>query len=88
MLKSERRWRSLATCRKSKGETGNTFYHGDCKFVMKHDILQESVDLIYIVFVREEMHRPVLSKEEGEHGNKESRENYSSDWPEGANSGC
>lgn len=26
----------------------NTFYHGDCKFVMKHDIPPESVDLIYL----------------------------------------
>jgi site-specific DNA-methyltransferase (adenine-specific) len=26
----------------------NTFYHGDCLFVMKHDIAPESVDLIYL----------------------------------------
>ena len=26
----------------------NTFYHGDCLFVMRHDILPESVDLIYL----------------------------------------
>lgn len=26
----------------------NTFYHGDCLFVLKHDILSESVDLIYL----------------------------------------
>ena len=26
----------------------NTFYHGDCLFVMKHDIEPESVDLIYL----------------------------------------
>jgi len=26
----------------------NTFYHGDCKFVMNHDIPAESVDLIYL----------------------------------------
>jgi len=26
----------------------NTFYHGDCKFVMSHDIEPESVDLIYL----------------------------------------
>ena len=26
----------------------NTFYHGDCKFVMDHDIERESVDLIYL----------------------------------------
>lgn len=26
----------------------NTFYHGDCKFVMEHDIVPESVDLIYL----------------------------------------
>lgn len=26
----------------------NTFYHGDCLFVMKHDIQPESVDLIYL----------------------------------------
>lgn len=29
-------------------EIKNTFYHGDCLFVMKHDILPESVDLIYL----------------------------------------
>jgi len=26
----------------------NTFYHGDCLFVMRHDIKPESVDLIYL----------------------------------------
>ncbi|MBN1160353.1 MAG: hypothetical protein JXA17_00165 [Dehalococcoidales bacterium] len=26
----------------------NTFYHGDCLFVLKHDIAPESVDLIYL----------------------------------------
>ena len=26
----------------------NTFYHGDCLFVLKHDILPESIDLIYL----------------------------------------
>ena len=26
----------------------NTFYHGDCRFVMSHDILPDSVDLIYL----------------------------------------
>jgi DNA modification methylase len=26
----------------------NTFYHGDCLFVLKHDITPESVDLIYL----------------------------------------
>jgi len=26
----------------------NTFYHGDCLFVMRHDIAPESVDLIYL----------------------------------------
>ena len=26
----------------------STFYHGDCLFVMRHDIPQESVDLIYL----------------------------------------
>ena len=26
----------------------NTFYHGDCLFVMRHDIQPESVDLIYL----------------------------------------
>ena len=26
----------------------NTFYHGDCLFVLKHDITRESVDLIYL----------------------------------------
>ena len=26
----------------------NTFYHGDCLFVLKHDIPPESVDLIYL----------------------------------------
>lgn len=26
----------------------NTFYHGDCLFVMRHDILPESIDLIYL----------------------------------------
>lgn len=26
----------------------NTFYHGDCLFVMKHDIAPDSVDLIYL----------------------------------------
>jgi site-specific DNA-methyltransferase (adenine-specific) len=26
----------------------NTFYHGDCLFVMKHDIAPESIDLIYL----------------------------------------
>ena len=26
----------------------NVFYHGDCLFVMKHDISQKSVDLIYL----------------------------------------
>lgn len=26
----------------------NTFYHGDCLFVLKHDIQPESVDLIYL----------------------------------------
>ncbi|MBN1176953.1 MAG: hypothetical protein JXA51_04660 [Dehalococcoidales bacterium] len=26
----------------------NTFYHGDCLFVLKHDILPEAVDLIYL----------------------------------------
>jgi DNA modification methylase len=26
----------------------NTFYHGDCLFVLKHDIPKESVDLIYL----------------------------------------
>lgn len=26
----------------------NTFYHGDCKFVMEHDIPAESIDLIYL----------------------------------------
>jgi len=26
----------------------NTFYHGDCLFVMNHDILPDSVDLIYL----------------------------------------
>lgn len=26
----------------------NTFYHGDCLFVLNHDILPESVDLIYL----------------------------------------
>jgi site-specific DNA-methyltransferase (adenine-specific) len=29
-------------------ETQNTFYHGDCLFVMRHDIVPESVDLIYL----------------------------------------
>lgn len=29
-------------------EIKNTFYHGDCLFVMKHDILPESIDLIYL----------------------------------------
>jgi DNA modification methylase len=29
-------------------EFQNTFYHGDCLFVMKHDIAPESVDLIYL----------------------------------------
>jgi len=29
-------------------DTQNTFYHGDCLFVMKHDIAPESVDLIYL----------------------------------------
>jgi len=26
----------------------NTFYHGDCLFVMRHDIAPESIDLIYL----------------------------------------
>lgn len=26
----------------------NVFYHGDCLFVMKHDISSKSVDLIYL----------------------------------------
>jgi len=26
----------------------NTFYHGDCKFVMEHDIAPNSIDLIYL----------------------------------------
>jgi len=26
----------------------NTFYHGDCLFVLQHDILPESIDLIYL----------------------------------------
>ncbi|NQW20630.1 MAG: hypothetical protein HQ477_07905 [Chloroflexi bacterium] len=26
----------------------STFYHGDCLFVMNHDIPPESVDLIYL----------------------------------------
>lgn len=26
----------------------NVFYHGDCLFVMKHDIPPESIDLIYL----------------------------------------
>jgi DNA modification methylase len=26
----------------------NTFYHGDCLFVLKHDIAPESIDLIYL----------------------------------------
>ena len=26
----------------------NVFYHGDCLFVMKHDIPSESIDLIYL----------------------------------------
>jgi hypothetical protein len=26
----------------------STFYHGDCLFVMRHDIPPESVDLIYL----------------------------------------
>ena len=26
----------------------NTFYHGDCLFVLKHDITPESIDLIYL----------------------------------------
>lgn len=26
----------------------NTFYHGDCLFVLRHDILLESIDLIYL----------------------------------------
>jgi site-specific DNA-methyltransferase (adenine-specific) len=29
-------------------EIQNTFYHGDCLFVMRHDIVPESVDLIYL----------------------------------------
>ena len=45
----------------SNGETGNTFYHGDYKSVMEHDILQESVDLIYPALVSKEMHSAVLS---------------------------
>jgi len=27
---------------------GNAFYHGDCLFVLKHDIAPESIDLIYL----------------------------------------
>ena len=26
----------------------NTFYHGDCLFVLRHDITPESIDLIYL----------------------------------------
>ncbi len=26
----------------------NTFYYGDCLFVLRHDIQHESVDLIYL----------------------------------------
>lgn len=26
----------------------NTFYHGDCLFVLRHDIAPESIDLIYL----------------------------------------
>jgi len=26
----------------------NTFYHGDCLFVLTHDIPADSVDLIYL----------------------------------------
>ena len=26
----------------------NTFYHGDCKFVMNHDMEPKSIDLIYL----------------------------------------
>jgi site-specific DNA-methyltransferase (adenine-specific) len=26
----------------------NKFYHGDCKFVLEHDIDQNSIDLIYL----------------------------------------
>ena len=29
-------------------DTKNAFYHGDCLFVMKHDIPPESIDLIYL----------------------------------------
>ena len=29
-------------------ELKNTFYHGDCLFVLKHDITPESIDLIYL----------------------------------------
>ena len=28
--------------------TRNTFYYGDCKFVMGHDVVPESIDLIYL----------------------------------------
>jgi DNA modification methylase len=29
-------------------ELKNTFYHGDCLFVLNHDVTPESVDLIYL----------------------------------------
>ena len=29
-------------------DTQNTFYHGDCLFVLRHDIPHESIDLIYL----------------------------------------
>ena len=32
----------------SSGNRVNTFYHGDCLFVMNHDIEAESIDLIYL----------------------------------------
>lgn len=31
-----------------KGCAMNIFYHGDCLFVLKHDILPDSIDLIYL----------------------------------------
>jgi len=34
--------------KQAKEQAMNTFYHGDCLFVLKHDIAPESVDLIYL----------------------------------------
>lgn len=40
--------RMVASNTQVEGCIMNTFYHGDCLFVLKHDILPESIDLIYL----------------------------------------